>query len=104
MREPRKGRVVHPVQRTTEVLSLDEEIGFAECRIRACYSVLSKRVRRVHNGMLSRTTFSISAEWFRRSRESSRAGLIARARASTSSRRRRSRSIPAGVMSGSRSS
>ena len=52
-----EGRVVHAVQGTTEVLLLDEEIGFAECRMRACYSVLRKRVRRVHNGMLSRATF-----------------------------------------------
>jgi hypothetical protein len=32
---------------------LDEEICLVECRMRACYPVLSKRVRRVHNGMLS---------------------------------------------------
>jgi hypothetical protein len=48
-----KGRIVDAVQGTTEVLLLDEEIGFVECRVRACYPVLSKRLGRVHNGMLS---------------------------------------------------
>ena len=52
-----EGRVVHAVQRTTEVLLFDEEIGFLECPMRACYPMLSKRVGRVHNGMLSRATF-----------------------------------------------
>ena len=52
-----EGRIVHAVQGTTEVLLLDEEIGLLKCRMRASYPVLSKRVGRVHNGMLSRTTF-----------------------------------------------
>ena len=52
-----KGRVVDAVQGTAEVLSLDEEVGFVECRMRACDPVSSKRVGRVHNGMLSRATF-----------------------------------------------
>src|SRR5712692_3439499 len=52
-----EGRVVHAVQGTTEELLLDEEIGLVECRMRACYPVLSKRIGRVHNGMLSRATF-----------------------------------------------
>src|SRR5207247_6993546 len=50
-------RVVHAVQGTTEVLLFDEEIGFLECPMRACYPMLSKRVGGVHNGMLSRATF-----------------------------------------------
>ena len=57
MRELHRGRVVHAVQGTTEVLLVDEEIGFVECRVRACYPVLSQRVGRVHNGMLSRAMF-----------------------------------------------
>ena len=50
-------RVVHAVQGTTEVLLFDEEIGFLECPMSACYPMLSKRVGRVHNGMLSQATF-----------------------------------------------
>lgn len=52
-----ESRVVHAVQGTTKKLLLDEEIGLVECRMRARYPVLSKRVGRVHNGMLSRATF-----------------------------------------------
>ena len=52
-----EGRVVYAVQGTTEELLPDEQIGLVECRMRACYPVLSQRVGRVHNGMLSRTTF-----------------------------------------------
>ena len=52
-----ESRVVHAVQRTTEMLPLDEEIGFGECGVRTGYSVLSQRVGRLHNGTLSRATF-----------------------------------------------
>ena len=52
-----EGRVVNAVQRTTEVLLLDEEIGFVECHVRTCYPVSSQRVGRVHNGTLSPATF-----------------------------------------------
>ena len=45
--------IVHAVQGTTEELLLDEEICLVERRMRTCYPVLSKRVGRVHNGMLS---------------------------------------------------
>jgi hypothetical protein len=36
------------------VLLHDEEIGLVERRMRACHPVVSKRVGRVHKGMLSR--------------------------------------------------
>jgi hypothetical protein len=46
-----------PAQCERNVPGTDEKIGFLEGRVRACYPVLSKRVGRVHNGMLSRATF-----------------------------------------------
>ena len=52
-----KGRIVDAVQGTSKMLFLDEEIGFLKGRMRACYSVLRKRIGRVHNAVLSRATF-----------------------------------------------